>query len=489
MNNPYLIPEDDVQIDVRGLFRDIRKHLLQILIVGVVFACLVMAYKYFNFKKTVLQSVQTQGELAPETEGDLEGELESYQAQSEAYRNSLARLQDRAAIMNDYQTHSIMMQLDPYDVPTVTTNLIITTRYKDKTIISLIVEEMTKDLLQGAYLKDLADKADTGGLSYLKELFSVASVPLTAEGNILTLANGTGGEDAAAADDTAVQNAAAAAAAAAGSQEDDTSKISRYEITLDAYGLTEDQAGIIMDGLLDEAGRVSDQISQRYEFTMRVGETRSYAAVNTNIVNQQIKFLNNMNTSISTATNIQKAQDAMEASADDVSAVTPAGTPAISKKGLVKYGIIGFAAGIILMLLFYIIRFITNDKIRTYADLKERFRLRDMGHYDRSDLSVEMIDANIRNYVPKAEGSLLLTGGVDTSVLGELKAKLEERDPSRQIVTGGDFLKDPKTRRMLAGADSVVLVEKAGDAKLCDLAAETEVISSAKKEIAGIVIC
>lgn len=470
--NPYLISEDDVVLNFKELFRYLGKRWISILVVGILFACLMGGYYITDFKKEAV-AIRTEN---PEEESEAQEADLVYEAQSEAYANSIDILGENVKQHNEYLKNSTLMKIDPYNVPTAQASIILTTSVKDKSIGAIISDELRYELLEGEYLGQLAESTDVKSVPYLRELLKVTVQPLTKNGAINFIGDSGSGSSADAEVENDAQNIS----------DEDSEKKTHFQISVVTIGASLEQANAILDGVLDDAKQYCKKRQDTYKFSEEVNERKSYTTQSVDVINSQHQFYNNMNWTIEKKAGAENSQKVLQK--PTVSGGSSEVNPSIDKKKMVKYAGAGFALGFILMILFYFIKYITNNRVISYKDLCNRFVLKNLGEYEAgTTTSSDMIAANILNYAAGAS-QIVLMGTVDRIVLEELQSSLQ-KSMSVDITVGGNMLVDPSSRRKLAESDIVVLVEKKKTSKYSDLRDETEIVSNAGKQIAGIVIC
>jgi len=456
--NPYLIPEEDRELNIKELFRYIRRHAGLLLIGGIVCACLLAGYKV------------TKGRTSDSTdiiEEEAEEQKKAYQAESELYNATLRGIHDAMGKQSEYLNNSVLMKIDPYNVPTASSTTIITTRAKDKTITTLVADALRVHLITGNYLQELADELNIGEVQYLRELIDVSTEPISDK--MLSI-----NEDSLNTDTTVT-------GASEGSDQDDNI-INRYKLAIIAVGRDLEEANSILKRVQEEMAKYEKELQKTYKFTSETWDLRSYLDVNNRIVDRQTKFYSSVNTYSNTKKNTDTSIKNLEKPSIQGETVKPGG------KNLVKYGGAGFLVGVVLLLLFYIVKFILNDKLISYADLCGRFRLRNIGLYDGSDNSAAMIDANIRNYKGGAVDIYLL-GSAGTDLQNNVRDTLLKISSDYTVTSGGDILHDAEARSNFASADMIVLVEKRKISRYSAIEQELQIISNTGKNIAGIIVC
>lgn len=464
--NQYLIPDDDIELDLIDLLHYFIKHTLQILLVGTAVGCFIGGYKGISAARmTGNQAIYA----------NTEKEEQEYQQESELYKDALTGYKTNIGQSNDYLKNSTLMQLNPYRVQTANSTLIITTDTSDTSLASLLAQKYKDRLLTGDYLDNISQSAGVGDISLLSELIDVTANPLTG----VTHSNLNSQSDLL----VGVENTSTVENIDSEDSNTKSKQVVRWMVSLTAIGKDQEQADTILTGMLGEADKIYEELSKKYQFNFEKGSVYNYTNYNKNVQSIQNNFYNNMEWLYTRQQNAKGYQKSLIAPLKPVSVEKH-----IDKKLVIKFGFIGFVLGAFLMLLYYFIKYIKNDKLVSYTDLSRRFKLRELGIFDQSDSSVNMIAANLCNYVPES-GKIMLVGTAPIDFLKRLQEQIKKVNNSVDILLAGNILEDADARHALTETDTVVLVEKKNISKYSDIKSETEVLGNSNKTIAGIVIC
>ena len=174
--NPYLIPDEDRELSVKEVLIFILKHWSVLLIVGIAGAVLLAGAKEVMYVRnpSVIRDLE---------ETEAEEALKEYHAESELYSNSAKKMGTLLGAENEYLKSSVLMKLDPYHVPTASTEILIGTGKGERTTAALVADEYKRDLLQGDYLESLRRQTSLESVSLMLELMEVTvkEIPYTTD--------------------------------------------------------------------------------------------------------------------------------------------------------------------------------------------------------------------------------------------------------------------------------------------------------------------
>ena len=441
--NPY-IRTNEREIDLLDLGRYLLKRIGWILLAGIVCACIVGV---FQFQRT--KSADSDNRALAEAEAEYLQELKKYEEESELIIMSDQNTAELMRNQKEYLKTAPLMQLDPYHVWRAESIIQVVSRDEDYPAWQL--EELYKsELPNEEYLRDLAKDLGTDW-SYLRELISVSSA-------------GSGMQD-------VVLHEA-----------DQNGLTSSRVFAVRTYGTDEHEAQALMNSILEELQNTHKQENHVHPHEMQVLSTVCSMVVDTDLRNRQKdqvsytqSLLYQINYNIDSSAKLTKPSDAVQQSQEGV-----------SKKQLLKYGLIGFLLGAIVMCVWYTVRYIRNDKLVDYKDIERRgFVLKDLGSI--SDQGIAMAAANIRNFAGDRK-KLFFTGMALQEQFDQSCEKLREYLSEYEVVYARDVLHDPKSREMLINCDAAVLVEQKSVTRYSNLKDETIFLANAEKEIVGVVI-
>ena len=446
--NPYINIEE-TEIDLFDLLRFLMRKIAWILLVGIICAGIAGLFKYYRVKSSAaipMAEAETEYALA----------LKEYTQQSELIDTSNESTSEVIRRQKDYLQNSLFMQLDPNHIWKAQTMIKVVSYNHDFPAYQF--EELYKfDVTNIYFLDDIAKKQGTES-AYLRELISAWSVGSSVE---------TG-------DDTSDVILR---------ETDYEDRVTTELFYVQTLGSTEQEATDLMSSVVENLETVFEDYVQKYPHEFQILSRHCVEISDpTILIQQKDREIITQNLLLQMKDNKDKA-DLLKKPEESTGTVT-AGS--ISKKSLLKYGLVGFVAGIFLMCLWYTLRYINNDKLVDYKDLERKgLFLKELGAV--SDQGVPMAAANIRNFAGDRR-KLYLTGMTRQVEFDQVCAGLKEFLSEYEIVYARDVLHDPKARELLLSCDAAVLVEQKGVTHYSELEEEVTFLFNAEKEIIGIVI-
>ena len=458
--NPY-IKTEDVEIDLLDLVKYLLRRAVCILIAGIVCAGIACAYQYHRLKNTIpdtsdLAKAQTEYEL----------EMEQYEGESELIGTSDASTTSLIRKQEEYLRTAPFMKLDPYHVWKA--EAIIQVVSDSETFPAWQLEEMYKsELLSEDYLQELAKERGTDA-SYLKEM--ILAVSTDEAGNVA----GTS---------TSQMNTNAFNVSDVILREDDANGLTTSRVfVVRAYGDEEEEAKELMDVVLDELQGTFNEKKKDNPHEMSVLSNTCTQTVDMGIQARQKDHVTYTQTLLYQMNYNAETAGKLSRPAATVSSMQGS----ISRRSLLKYGLIGFVIGVLLSCVWYAIRYIRNDKLVDYKDVgRKGISVKDLGTI--SEQGTAMAAANIRNFAGEKK-KLFLTGMSAQTEFDSACAGLKEYLAGYEIVCAGDVIHDPKARDLLPDCDAAVLVEQKGVTRYSNMKDEIIFLFNAGKEIIGMVI-
>ena len=446
--NQY-IQNDETEIDLLDLAKYLLRKIAWILLVGVVCAGILGAYKYFSMRSAVSD---VSAFAKAETEYALN--LERYELESELIDASDENTAELMGQQKEYLQDSPFMKLDPNNVWRA--HAIIRVESKDKDLSSWQLSEMyMSDLMNGDYLRDIAEVRGIR-ISYLKEMISAYSI-----GTIDTI--GINNNNNVLRDDLG------------------DSKISSGVFEVVSYGKEEKEAQELMDAALEELQIIHDSYSAECPHETKVLSKACTQVTDADVQTRQKNHVTytqtleyQMNYNLDTAGKLSKPGEQP----------LPAG--GISKKSLLKFGLIGFAIGAVLACVWFVFRYVVNDKLVDYNDIgRKGLILKELGTIPEQGAA--MAAANIRNFAGDRK-HLFLTGMSEQAAFDIACGNLKEYLSDYEFVCARDVLHDPESREKLLACDAAILVEQRSVTRYSNMKDEIIFLSNAGKEIVGVVI-
>ncbi len=189
--------------------------------------------------------------------------------------------------------------------------------------------------------------------------------------------------------------------------------------------------------------------------------------------------------------NVNEVRIVNEASLPEGSKAAVSDDVHVSKSKLVKYAVVGFAGGFVLMAVLLLICFIMIDCVRNELDL-EYIGFRKFG---KTITKKNSSDARALAYQLAAEEgvkSILLAdidGKVKTDLLGEeIREVLKEKNIDLKLETGNNLKEDPEVLYLLQQVDALLLTASYGKTKMHDLQEAYSQLENASVKNLGIVL-
>jgi len=190
-------------------------------------------------------------------------------------------------------------------------------------------------------------------------------------------------------------------------------------------------------------------------------------------------------------------------------AAAPAGR-SISKKSVLG----GLLGGIILLTLYFCVKYIVGKKVKTSNEFKDMYNLNNLGTFKKdfgkkskdpvvravrrkineaadgdSDTVLEMIYASALAYSAGLK-SVSVIGTIKEEKVKEIADNLQKKfaGSETEIIYGGNVVKNPESRKELKDVDGVIFVEGRGETLSASLKKEVEIVKSFDKRNIGVVI-
>ena len=497
--NPY-ITTDETEIDLLDLGRYLLRRIVWILLVGAVIALGAGAYAHVTRKppETANAVAESESESESETETETEmmldfdpkqyiRELGMYQEQSEMLDASDDSLRLLVRKQESYMRDSLYMKLNPFHV------------WKAQALYQIVsldpdypayqIRELYKyEITQADYLEELAKKWGTKA-SYLREL-----VGSWGTGS----ATGVGGTTT----DIVLH------------EEDEDDRTTSELLLVQGMGNTKQEAQELLDAAMKEVEASYEQYSWEYPHTLKLMSEFCAATVDTGIRNNQRDYASYTQSLMGqirdnkdketwlekpkSENELRKIRESEleaekeakklleEQQATQTESETEPQPVEPPRKRMMKFALIGFVIGALLMCLVFVIRYMLNDLLVGYKDLERKgFALKDLGTINEHGAA--MAAASIRSFVG-ANKRLFVTGMAQSDAFNSACEKLKKELKEFELVCVPNVLADPNAREQLLGCDAVVLLEQKGVSRYSQMKEEVTFLYHTGKEIIGIVI-
>ena len=447
--NSY-IQTDETEIDLLDLAKYLLHRIGWILLVGVLCAAAFGVFKYLSSS-----SVQEDPDAAVKAEAGYELDLEKYEQESELIHTADESTIELIRSQREYLETAPYMQLDSNHVWKAQAYVRVITGNRD--FPAYQIEELYKfELNNTDYLEDLAKERGTEAAS-LRELVSWWSIGS---------AQGTGDSTS----DVILR------------EENYDDRMTTKIFCVQGMGNTKDDAQGLLDVMLEELQKVYKTTASEYLHEMNVISQVCVETVDTGIrTAQRDRVTLTQSLLYQLKDNTDKA--ALLSKPDEIVS-SPSG--GVSKKTLVKFGLIGFVLGVFVMCLCFAIRYIRNDRLVSYEDIgRKGILLKDLGLF--ASQGADVVSANIRNFAADRR-KLFLTGLSSETEFVRACSSLKEQLPDFEVVFARNVVEDPKAKDLLLDCEAVVLVEQKGTTLYSGMKQEITFLVNAGKEIVGVVI-
>ena len=271
----------------------------------------------------------------------------------------------------------------------------------------------------------------------------------------------------------------------------------------------------IMDHILEEIDKNQAAFHDALgEYEANVVSRSEEVAVDTVLLQQQTELQNSI---VTLQKNLQSSQTSLKELIKPTEA-TGASTKTIIKHGI-KYGVVGMAGGIFLMMLLYAIRILLSGKILTDDELSRAYGVRNLLIFparlgkkksgfpldrlvesmvtDAPDMTeteaCDVLIAKAEAFADAAEEkkTIVLIGTVGETRLDSLANMLDKRaqcaDSPLSFEAAAGIGRSADAVRRLRGADGCVIVEEIGESVFRDAAQETELALASGTPVLGTV--
>ena len=487
--------EDEVEINfssmIFSVLRKYRQMLAAALICAVLFAGLAIV-KNILWNHSIQQAAEN-GDPTPRTskqqtyEEDMleyrqaqtnhDSSITSYNQQLRDNERSQTTVQFNIDNAEEYIEKSVLNSIDPYNVYNARADMYVTTDYK---------------ILPGM---------DYQNPDYTSSVLSAYSSLLTNHENISAIAEKFNMEERYMRELVGVSS-------------DSSTRILAISINADSA----ENADAILDAMLERLSGLYDTIESTVgHHNISLLSRTSSVIVSTSLRDQQQDTRDNMTSLQNQMTSLKADHDMLEQyieKADqDLDALEVPEDPGDGSTSLIKFGIIGFALGIILIAGVAVVKFLTGGLVYSAKDLKSTCNLPILGTLanettkkavkldaklnqmegrpdgSHDDETLRLIAATIASRAPKAD-RILITGDLSAEQLSVLTAALQSADTlrSRKLTSAECVLTSATAVLEVNAADTVVLVADCGSSRYNSVNDQKEQITRLGKEILGCIV-
>lgn len=508
MEENKIYDEDEKEISIRLMFYNGLKNWRMLLLAGIVFGLLfaggkaVKGYKSAGTDQTDLEEiVSTVSSSSAEAtqykqQNHLQDETQQYKASKASLDYSIQSLLETTEKNAEYKAHSILMNLNPYNLKKDTLIYYIQTENGNNNSTVVIpdsnggteesysgVANAYLALLEADTMKNYTGEDKDLDTRYLKELI-LTDVDQT--GSVLTIK-------------------------VVGDSEKLVNDLTDYvkenmnswqEKVTEAAG--EHRIQLLMEntnGSTDTADEASSQVVTP-SGTVQVSSDVSVASL-------QDAFNSSMNTTQNQLDNLRNMQKNLQEPTADETA-----TGAL-KKDVVKYGVIGFIAGFFLLLLWYCLSYALSGKLKTEDDIQKFLNVERLVVYRKPLKHKARFDVFLRKHMGFTEGvedraeairtaaaAIDLKTGLNADPMGKVllvsslgqesaQSFVEELTPLLKDISVEfcpDALHSADIYLRLNDVKQVVVLEEAGQTRTEDMESEVRRVRSNGGQILGAVI-
>lgn len=436
--NPYL-REGNTQFDHLDLGKYLLRRILWILLFGVICGGVAWAVQKYNVKRVSSDTTDAASGAIDELKNGMIG---------------LSGEKDRELIRKhqEYLQNAPYMQLDANHLWRA--RAVVRVESKSQTIPAYQIEELYRyGLDSDEYLQDLATERGTEA-QYLKELVGTWTM-------------------------TVADSSDSGASDVILHEEDKDSGISSELFCVQALGNAEEDAQALLEAVLEGLQELNIEYAEEYPHGIKVVSRTCSQVFDAGVRNTQTDHIVHTETLFNILLDLETKSGQWIAPALEANKKKSPMRPK-------KVGLIGLAAGILLACMWFTWRYLKNDKLVDYKDIRRQgLCLKELGTI--SEQGIAMAAANVRNYA-KDRKKLFLTGMASEAEFDHTCKSLKEYLSEYEIVCDRDIVHDPNSREALVTCDAAIMVEQKNVTHYSDMKEEVNFLYDAGKEIIGIVV-
>ena len=447
------------EINLKDLMFAVLYRWRPIILTAVALALLLGGWRAFSVYRS-----QNTGAAAQAAYEEYERAVELYEQGKESGERELDSLTERITEQQEYLEKSVLMNISPYNVWEAEELLFLDTDYRIMPGMTYQNPDYTDTLLQ-AYQTALTNMSflskvekETGiEKRYLKEL-----VTLTTKSRLLSIRVRSGDKE-----------------------------------------TTESIMNEMMKGIREAEKKLQSSIG---DHTISEVSSSSDTLIDLTLLDTQ-KAQNDQ---------LVTLNDRLAAKKDELDKMEEPKAPAASVAGAlksgIKYAVLGGALGAFLVVFLVCVVFLMSDRLYLGKGLKERFRIPVLGAIPAAGRKQKGVDGLLARMEGRAtddgtgkEGvydliAAGISGSVDASAallvagtaleeeIEETARQLSIKLPDRQVISGGNLLKNADMLRKLQECGAVVFVERCGHSTYENVGLELEKAAGLKKQVVGFVV-
>ena len=425
------------EINLKDCFFYVLRHLKLMLIVALVLGLLLGAYKGYTEYSKELKYSETNN-------------IENISNYAKSIESLSKELDSKKASLINYINNSAFLSLDPYSSYQIVNNYFVSTDYKiiasnsyqDIDYTWSVINSYVSYLSSDDILQQLATKNNLE-LSNLKEF-----VDISCDNSI-----------------------------------DDKEN---YIISISVYSNDKDEALSILDSFDDILPSITNKINKSVvNNSISLVSTNIYKGENSDILNKQQEFTSNFKSLLSDINSTQS-------SIDSLSELSYIGNPIKAlTSSFIKWFLIGFVVGAVLIAGVYFLIFIFNNKVYSADEFKDKTNIRVLGNIASDKLSfidklehrpintdINLLSSNLNTF--SNSKTILFTGELlDEQLLSKL---------NKDIISTGSIIEDSKAIDSLSKTNDIVLVVKCNKTDYKTINEVRQRIKDLNKNIVGCVV-
>ena len=426
------------EINLKDCFFYVLRHLKLMLIVALVLGLLLGAYKGYTEYSKELKYSETNN-------------IENISNYTKSIESLSKELDSKKASLVNYINNSAFLSLDPYSSYQIVNNYFVSTDYK------IIASNSYQDI---DYTWSVIN-------SYVSYLSSDDILEQLASTNNLELSNLKEFVDI--------------------SCDNSIDDKENYIISISVYSNDKDEALSILDSFDDILPSITNKINKSVvNNSISLVSTNIYKGENSDILNKQQEFTSNFKSLLSDINSTQS-------SIDSLSELSYIGNPIKAlTSSFIKWFLIGFVVGAVLIAGVYFLIFIFNNKVYSADEFKDKTNIRVLGNIASDKLTfidklehrpintdINLLSSNLNTF--SNSKTILFTG----ELLDEqLLSKLNNKD----IISTGSIIEDSKAIDSLSKTNDIVLVVKCNKTDYKDINEVRQRIKDLNKNIVGCVV-
>ena len=460
---------EEVEIDMREVFAYIARKFKTVLLWGVVFMLVIGGYRCYQN----VSALKDEDTIAAE-QADYENNLALYNAQKAAYEAQIDNIYDQLNNEKEYQEHSVLMSIDPYNEYRDTITYYVYTDYQ-------IMPGMDYQNVDPALSIIAAYAAAAENVDLDSEILKNMNVEITAR-DLQELISVDCDRNA-------------------------NIETATRVMTITTIGNTQELADQLMSYVKEQINNQTDTI------TTQIGahELRVIDETSAVVMDQDLQYVltGYNNTIVTLQENLASAQESLNA-LEEPEAPT-GGSRKYAVLNTLKYAMIGFLIGVLLAALFIGIAFVNKDLCSEEDELTVRYGIPVLGSIvspgkqnafekwsdqirgiHRNSVAEEQQYALIAEYLHQLKNksdNIAIVSDMDAEQARKIVEHLKEYVSPINLVYSGNTTNDAEAMRSMNDQDAVLLLTDRNYSTRRNVVNILKNCSNCGKEICGAIIC